>query len=556
MLNLADFMKNKLNLFFNNPRTLYGISIITLIIGVWVGLPFKNLYGDEFIFVGPVFKNLASFQILPKQGDFQYGLISYYFSFFIDGVISTFLLLKFGLDREILKTFLIENSHYFYLVPRFVNIFAFAIFFRFLILKVPKTWSLSNSLIFTACFFNPIFLVFSQSGKVWPLNAIFMTMGLYFFNKTLEIRSPENEDDIVLTKKNILFTCLFVALAYINHFLFAFSFILMIFLFIEYPSLRKYIFKTTLGVGLLASAFHLINIEGIKFLISEAGKYNHITKESSVEATDYFLNLLVYPGKILLFFFPILILFFSKTNFSFKDKKFLYTVGFAITYLAIFMTICNYAELYTYNRYVFPLLFIFYFILNALSPTLSKWHLGVVIISLVFSIKTLFLMSGNQTYHEARNYIQSNFNQEETIVLNTLSLFQSEKNYKSHLLIRPDKCSHYCQQVLKDKKSGADHLKFTLLDIEYFDKTKSIPEFKNYYIVLEERLNHPNDLKNLTPLYRVGANDKPNESYELEHFKGHFFDFNFLSIKHFGKGMKIISVNRDDFLSYIKDYKL
>lgn len=495
-----------------------------LILGIWHALPNFNVVGDEWPYVVAVFQAFKAHTIIPHI-IYQYT-ISWYLNYLFQIPFLAILLIFLKGSVSSLEHFLVYHQEVAYYVPRLVTVLAsiylVSIFFllgRNNALSKRHVWTVA-SLIFTSI----IFVAMAHTGKMWIVSLLLFTISFYFLDLTL--RNDTGLLRVLPWHRNPLFyAVLFPFLALAN---FSLNIVAMIniaalmFLYRKDTVLLKKIIKFGIVGSLVFLTFFLLNING------------WLDRSLLLDVERSTLGSLKFLFLYTLYTFPFLsvLLAFSFFKTEQIDIRIKILAVEAFVYGALIFALAPWVGVWPqmYLRYLLYLGFIIALMLLYLDIKIWRVAYLMVFVSILFFLKTIFLLSVPTTYNLARDYLIKNAGG--SLVINDLFEVNLPKNQAAYKLTDAGGCETRCKYILEH---GDDSREPGLLVADLKTDKSVLGKFKNsasYITSLHQSLEAP--LDNLKPVF-IASNSLQDDHFVAMEFGLGEYSLDFLNSSRLGR---------------------
>ena len=432
-------------------KIVLGLISLSFFIGLWHGFPFTNVVADE-MFSGAVLRAMQSHSILPISGDVAYGTITYYLSYITIGIWLGIAWVFSGFDIVAVKFFIIQNPFIVYGLSRLVS-FALAVFCLLGINFVLKKYvaDYRNRLIIISLLFTNILVnILFHTSKVWILSTTLMLVSFYFLVKIFE------EKDEIGIKKYICYSIISAFLAFANFPLMGITLVSIIILFYKYRSkvdYRNTIIKATLFGFLIFLLVVASNFSAIKSQVFSIIFDYSLSPWAKVHNASLGFSTYLHFKRIIIMF-PLLILLSVYAFFRGKLKHhslFFLSSFYLLVYVVILIVVDRWSIAdKAFLRYSFPVPFFMAFIIASFDFSFRRILLIPVVISVIYLVPTLYLLSVPTTSHKAVNFIRTNFSSDSNAVfVNMIVDTAMPRNKLSFELFEKEKCASLCKATIE-----------------------------------------------------------------------------------------------------------
>ena len=376
------------------------VYIFSLFLGLWHAFPNMDVVSDES---GPyVWNVLDAFKagtVVPHM-DYSYT-ISFYINYIIMGLVG---LLFFGGDIASLASYVGYRDTYLLLLPRLATVIVtILLLVLFLRLVQRQTKSLASRLSLVVLVFTDIiFVVIAHTGKMWLFSLFLFFASFYFLTEAF--RRYQELAKLSWYRSPILHSIIFAFLAFAN---FPFNIIALLnvvyiyyFFYHQLQPLRKLINLATLaGLAIFVLTF-LLNRHGWS-------AQNSLTPTGSLELLPTFIFRYLIEGSYSLM--PLLLVsLFLNTRRIVEKRLFWITSSYLLSYLLLLAFRATWIgpEASSYWRYLlYPTFFVGTMLL--FTEVRSRYVLYLcVLVSLVFFVKTIYLLAVPTTYNIMLEYVK------------------------------------------------------------------------------------------------------------------------------------------------------
>lgn len=517
----------------NAEKIVLVILGLSFLIGIWHALPLTNIVADENYFVGGVLRSIENRAILPQAGDVPYGTITYLLNYLLIGVTLLILFPFFHFDLSSFKATLIQNPEIVYWLPRFLSAVLGLVFLllmnRFLRREVEE--SKIRIFLVILLFTNIITTTVLHTGKVWVLSTLLVWISFYF-----------------LYKKNYLGNIICSFLAFANFPLAGFSLIgLPIIVFVSRKDktvLKKITVYILIGLAVYA-AITLLNFNGVKGQVLSV--YNsYLTSAEAIKHNTSLVQSLWLNLRKFFALFPLIILTLGIVLKNKVKNRWLFgiSLSYLIVYFILIIGLTRWVDFSDALRYLFPIGFFLIPLIASFNLEFKKVFYAIGAVSIIYFIFTIYYLAAPTTYNLAYNWISTNLNRENVVIINRgldgeiyrgVDELRLPLNRRSALLFDESYCASQCKGVIEHDLNK----QFQSLVIDPRSTITSIsqlPAGSEIYYLDELSQNEPG----LAVIKKFGNEyTDSHRHYSVDYNLGNYFDWRYFLIQNLGKNVYI-----------------
>ncbi len=452
-------------------RVVIGVYALLLLMGIWYGFPNLKLVADEAPFVGGVLRAMENKTLWPEI-DYSYTVSFFANYLLMIPFVGAIFIIAGGTVNAI--SFLMEHVYLAYFIPRLVSavsaLFILYFFLKFMNKKGRDFYE--RVLLSTIIFGNIIFIAIAHTGKMWMLSLLLWFISFYLFDKALSLGDS----------RSIFWCVIFSFLAFAN---FPVNLIALIFpLWLWVEAFKKRVYPKALVWGSIWGLF----VFGVLLFVNYAGW----TMQNSVTPAEggNLFGIIKYFVLGTLMLIPLHIIYALSTQRQPKDKV---VWGLWFSLLAYILIVVIRAPWVggsspeTYWRYFVYIGFILGLILATSPLRHRRFPLILATVSLVFALKTSYLLSVPSTHNLAREYLLTN--SKNSLVVNMYPYLDLPKDQASYSVVDDSLCQSRCLYGRSDKSFDG---KLFVIDLETkpseFERIKSQED--EYILVSAEEKNY------------------------------------------------------------------
>lgn len=519
---------------------LLAIPIIGSFIGIWHALPLTNIINDEMYFVGGVLRAMQAKSLIPLPGDVPYGLLTFWLNYLLFIAVLCVLFAVVGFKGAALKSFLVAQAGWLYLVPRSLNALAAGgvLFIVRDILQRAGVEKRTRTFLLFVLFTDLIVSAVLHTGKMWVVSIGLVLLSVCFLYRTVRSADPD------MLRRDIFLSILFAFLAFANFPLCGFALIAIPLLFAFHRKDRRLVWAIGRSALIGAAVFVLLFLANAGNIISQVTDIFTVYHPIGAAAAVPHAGISVWQSFVLhatqaLVLFPLLILVIGVGAFRGVKDRLLFVI--ACSYTAVyFVLICILvtwsADLHANLRYLFPLGPFFALIAASLSLPVGRWMGVMCSISFIPYALFLFRLSVPTTYNQAVSWAVSEPSLQGAVVVNQVGpRLDLPKDARSYRLTQEKFCGSKCHEALSS--TDGPTAPFLVIDAE---SGTTLPAFEG---AVYRFTTSTEPLPGESLAWTASNGGDVRSAYEIDYAVGNYFDPTFYLIRRFGE---MISVFRRD----------
>lgn len=508
---------------------------LTLLVGIGHAYPLTNVIGDESPFVGGVLRSLSTGSMIPTI-DYSYT-VSFYVNYFAMGILAAIIFPFAGFSVDGVKETLLASYHLLPLVPRAVTLVSTLLTaYLLLLLSRQSGQELRARLLIQGVFFSTIIVaVISHTGKMWGLSLLLLMSALFFTSRAFRDATPFNGP---MYRSSIFWSIGFAFLAFANFPIAVIQLAVIPFLFYHFRSSHPAIiriFSATIFWTFIFGVLLFLNMDGWM-------TQNSITAPQDM-APSFMANILHYGIGLFVFCPFLLALFLVGSRRTEKSPLFFLVITEFLAYVLLVSYRAPWAAgSDAYDRYFFPIA-LFLTLLATLRRRVSgNGAVVILVLSLIFFIKTLVLLSLPTTYNIARDIIIRDLSRDDVVVLVSLDKLDLPKSARAYELTQEGRCGSLCRSIREKGDSGS--LTYTVIDEDTDEEKKGaiLQDAARVYFATERIL------PDVSPLYKIDNGSR--ETYEVE-WKMGTYDPRYLLTGRLGPVIYVYSLDKGEIVKYL-----
>jgi hypothetical protein len=459
------------------------VYLLTLVLGIWHALPNFNVVGDESPYVIGVLKAFQAHTVVPHI-IYPYS-ISWYLSYLLHIPFLAIMLILQG-SVSGLEHFVVYNQEVLYYIPRFITVIStlYLIAVFFLLAREASLNVRHKYVVAFLAFTNILFAFVAHTGKMWTLSLGIFVASFYFFDKTLRSDSLSLEK-LPWHRNPLFYAILFPFLGMTNFAINMISLVnILVLSYVHYKNklLWQKIIKFNVIGALVFGVFLLLNLNGW---------LTHGSMAPVVEG-HHILDSLKFLTVYTFYTFPFVILLLALSLYKVKrlDLRIKVLVSYFLLYTLLIIIVAPWASVWPYMFLRYLLYPGFIITLMLLYVDIKAWKVSYVFValSILFFLKTIYLLMLPTTYNLARTYIVNNL--KDSLIVNNTFEINLPKSQAAYAMTDPVKCETKCKYVLEHE---ADKSEPGLLVIDSITEKDTWAQLKNSeaYIVGFESVDKP-----------------------------------------------------------------